>query len=176
MRPTRALHQSPFSIERDVTSRQGRQLLELLSLDRNVLLTKAKKLHLNTAAQRFQMTKTRQKLHKKICEIAWVRLMLATIWQVSEMQRMQSSETEIMQICWNRFWKNSWKHIRWTYIWRVLAISTKLVAPFYVKGKKKHLEKIEISLVQSNSAVPYDVRSVILQFFSIRCNNASACA
>jgi hypothetical protein len=51
MRPTRALHQSPFSIERDVTSRQGRQLLELLSLDRNVLLTKAKKLHLNTAAQ-----------------------------------------------------------------------------------------------------------------------------
>ena len=50
MRPTRALHQSPFSIERDVTSRQGRQLLELLSLDRNVLLTKAKKLHLNTAA------------------------------------------------------------------------------------------------------------------------------
>ena len=79
MRPTRALHQSPFSIERDVTSRQGRQLLELLSLDRNVLLTKAKKLHLNTAAQRFQMTKTRQKLHLKICEIAWVRLMLATI-------------------------------------------------------------------------------------------------
>ena len=53
---------------------------------------------------------------------------------------------------------------------------TKLVAPLYVKEKKKHLEKIEISLVQSNSAVPYDVRSVILQFFSIRCNNASACA
>ena len=50
MRPTRALHQSPFSIERDVTSRQGRQLLELLSLDRNVLLTKAKKLHLNTSS------------------------------------------------------------------------------------------------------------------------------
>ena len=49
MRPTRALHQSPFSIERDVTSRQGRQLLELLSLDKNVLLTKAKKLHLNTS-------------------------------------------------------------------------------------------------------------------------------
>ena len=47
------------------------------------------------------MTKTRQKLHKKICEIVWVRLMLATIWQVSEMQRMQSQETEIMQICWN---------------------------------------------------------------------------
>ena len=50
MRPTRALHQSPFSIERDVTSRQGRQLLELLSLDKNVLLTKAKKLHLNTSS------------------------------------------------------------------------------------------------------------------------------
>merc|ERR1719189_2270592 len=49
LRPTRALHQSPFSIERDVTSRQGRQLLELLSLDKNVLLTKAKKLHLNTS-------------------------------------------------------------------------------------------------------------------------------
>ena len=54
---------------------------------------------------------------------------------------------------------------------------TKLVAPFYIcEGEKKYLEKIEISLVQSNSAVPYDVRSVILQFFSIRCNNASACA
>ena len=33
----------------------------------------------SAAAQRFQMTKTRQKLHKKICEIVWVRLMLATI-------------------------------------------------------------------------------------------------
>ena len=95
MRPTRALHQSPFSIERDVTSRQGRQLLELLSLDRNVLLTKAKKLHLNTAAQRFQMTKTRQKLHKKICEI----VCLQQFDKVSEMQCMQSPETEIMQIC-----------------------------------------------------------------------------
>ena len=40
-------------------------------------------------AQRFQMTKTRQKLHKKICEVVWVRLILATILQVSEMQCMQ---------------------------------------------------------------------------------------
>ena len=31
------------------------------------------------ATQRFQMTKTRQKLHKKICEIVWVRFILATI-------------------------------------------------------------------------------------------------
>ena len=31
-----------------------------------------------TDTQRFQMTKTRQKLHKKICEIVWVRFMLAT--------------------------------------------------------------------------------------------------
>ena len=45
MRPSRPLQQSPYSIERDITSRQGRQLLELLSLDRTVLLTKAKKLH-----------------------------------------------------------------------------------------------------------------------------------
>ena len=30
-------------------------------------------------AQRFKMTKTRQKLYKKICEIVWVRLVLATI-------------------------------------------------------------------------------------------------
>lgn len=45
MRPGRPLQQSPFSIERDVTSRQGRQLLELSSLDRNLLLSKAKKLH-----------------------------------------------------------------------------------------------------------------------------------
>ena len=42
------------------------------------------------------MTKTRQKLHKKIFEIVWVRLILGTIWQVSERQRMQSPETEIM--------------------------------------------------------------------------------
>ena len=68
------------------------------------------------------MTKTRQKLHKKIREIVWVRLMLVAIWQVSEMQCMQSQETEIMQICWNRFWKNLWKHIRLTYFWRVLFI------------------------------------------------------
>ena len=40
------LQESPFSIERDVTSRQGRQLLELLSLDRHFLLQKAEKLHL----------------------------------------------------------------------------------------------------------------------------------
>ena len=53
----------------------------------------------SAAAQRFQMTKTRQKLHKKICEIVWVRLILGTIWQVSERQRMQSPETEIMPIC-----------------------------------------------------------------------------
>ena len=33
----------------------------------------------SAAAQRFQMTKTRQKLHKFFCEIVWVRLMLATI-------------------------------------------------------------------------------------------------
>ena len=46
LRSTKALHQSPYSIERDVTSRQGRQLLELLSTDTTVLLTKAKKLHL----------------------------------------------------------------------------------------------------------------------------------
>ena len=55
-------------------------------------------------ARSFKWQKTRQKLHKKICEIVWVTLMLATIWQVSEMQCMQSPET--MQICWNRFWKN----------------------------------------------------------------------
>ena len=35
---------------------------------------------------------------------------------------MQSPETEIMQICWNQFWKNSWKHIRGNYFWRVLII------------------------------------------------------
>ena len=73
-------------------------------------------------AQRFQMTKNRRKIQKKICEIVWVILMLATIWQVSEIQRMQSPEAENMQICWNRFWKNSWNHNKWTYFWRVLVI------------------------------------------------------
>jgi len=34
---------------------------------------------LHHASQRFQMTKTRQKLNKTICEIVWVRLMLATV-------------------------------------------------------------------------------------------------
>jgi hypothetical protein len=32
-----------------------------------------------SSAQRFLRTKTRQKLHKKICEIVLVRLMLVTI-------------------------------------------------------------------------------------------------
>ena len=89
----------------------------------NVLVgNQSHQLPIPVGTQRFQMTKTCQKLHMKICKIVWVRLMLATIWQVSEMQCMQSPETEIMQICWNQFWKNSWKHIRWNYFWRVLVI------------------------------------------------------
>ena len=48
--------------------------------------------------------------------------MLTSIWQFLNMQHMLSPETEIMQICWNRFWKNSWNHIKWTFFWRDLVI------------------------------------------------------
>ena len=48
--------------------------------------------------------------------------MLATIWQVLN---IQSPETETMQIWWNQFKKISWNHIKYlikTYFWRILVI------------------------------------------------------
>ena len=61
----------------------------------------------NEGKQRFQITKTRQKLFEKIFWNWMVTFVLATIWQLLKMQCVQSPETEIMQICWN--------NIRWTY-------------------------------------------------------------
>ena len=51
---------------------------------------------LQPASQRFQITKTRQKILKKICEIDWSNLCLQQFGKFSNMQRMQSPETEIM--------------------------------------------------------------------------------
>ena len=121
----------------------------------------------------FQTAKTRRKLAwKKIVKLADHTCACNDLTKFEYYARKRKL-CEYNEVC----LQNSWNHIKWTYIWRVLAtiLNYYLVAPFYVK-EKKHLEKIEISLVQSNSAVPYDVRSVILQFFSIRCNIASACA
>ena len=57
-------------------------------------------------AQRFQITKIRQKVHKNFFEIEWSYLPILTKnWQISNNLRMQSPETEIMQICSNRFGK-----------------------------------------------------------------------
>ena len=58
-----------------------------------------------SAAHRFQITKTRQQLHKKNLWNWLVILMIVTIRQFLNMQRMQSPETEMMHICWNRFAK-----------------------------------------------------------------------
>jgi hypothetical protein len=50
-----------------------------MTTKRNQLMKK--KTIAKTTTPRFQMTKTRQKLDKTICEIVWVKLMLATTWQ-----------------------------------------------------------------------------------------------
>ena len=39
--------------------------------------------------------------------------MAATFWHILKIKHLQWPETEIKWICWNRFWKNSWNHIRW---------------------------------------------------------------
>ena len=39
--------------------------------------------------------------------------MAATYWHLLKIKHLQWPETEIKWICWNRFWKNSWNHIRW---------------------------------------------------------------
>ena len=44
-----------------------------------------------------------------------VILMPATIWQVLNVKCTQSPETEIIDISWNLFGKNSWKHNKWRY-------------------------------------------------------------
>jgi hypothetical protein len=60
------------------------------------------------------MTKTRQKLFKKKCEIDWSHLWLQ---QFGNMQWKLFANLRIKLIG-----KNSWNHKRWTYSWRVLDI------------------------------------------------------
>ena len=77
------------------------------------------------SSQRFQITKKHHNL-----QIAWenlgnwlVILVFATVWQVLNVQQIQSPETEMMQICWIRFCKTREITLHmWTYLWRVLVI------------------------------------------------------
>ena len=61
----------------------------------------------------FKWQKSAKNYKRKFVKLSGSDLGLQQFEKFLKCRACNLSERKIMQICWNRFWKNSWNHIRW---------------------------------------------------------------